>query len=146
MARYVFLIVTLVVAAVWNGVSADGDMLDGDRATRRELALTVQSQSTDEVKRVAVTVPPKGSQQTVSGSADVIGFPFIQSTSVSDIDWKVDGSNVTGTITGKSGSVLGSFEGTITATGMGGKFTHVDGRVGLWSWDGPIPSAGSDTQ
>src|SRR4030095_6253667 len=42
---------------------------------------------------------------------------------------------------GGDGSVEGTFEGTLTATGMSGKLTHVDGRTGLWSWEGPPPAA-----
>jgi hypothetical protein len=136
-------LIAFILSVVW-AVAEEG-RVESAELQKRELNLAVQSGSTDDAKHVAVTLPAAGAAPGVSGTADVIGFPFIQSSSISDIDWKVDGSTVTGTITAKSGSRLGSFEGTITATGMSGKFTHVDGRVGLWSWDGPIPSPSAST-
>lgn len=111
-----------------------------------EVTLHVQPVAEDGAKRVVVSAASNGSIAGVLGTADVIGFPFMQGAAVGDIDWRVDGSKVSGSITGKDGVVLGNFEGTITATGMSGKFTHVDGRVGLWSWNGPIPTPGSGVQ
>jgi hypothetical protein len=77
----------------------------------------------------------------VSGAADVVGFPIIDSGQWGDVDWKVNGTQVTGTVKNEKGEVEGTFDGTLTATGVSGKFTHVDGRVGLWSWDGPPPAS-----
>lgn len=103
-----------------------------------ELTMNVQGEPASSAKQVGVTVQPAG-QPAVSGVADVVGFPFIQNGAWSDTEWKVDGTKVTGTVKRKDGTVEGTFDGTITATGVSGSFTHTDGRVGLWSWDGPPP-------
>lgn len=89
-------------------------------------------------KSVSVTISPE-TGASVSGVADVIGFPSIDSGSWGNIDWKVDGSSVTGVLSNRDGTVEGVFEGTISPTGVSGKVTHRDGRVGLWSWKGPPP-------
>lgn len=106
---------------------------------RGALVMDVQATAVEAALRAAVSLQPNG-QPSVSGVADVIGFPFIESGTIGDIDWKVDGSQVAGSLTGKDGKTLGTFEGTTTPTGLSGKFTHVDGRVGLWSWNGPAPA------
>lgn len=106
---------------------------------RGELALQVQSTSGSGAKRIAADFRSADTAQIVSGTAEIHGFPFIKDVSENDIDWKVDGTAVSGTITGKDGRLLGSFQGTINTSGMTGTFTHVDGRVGQWSWDGPAP-------
>jgi hypothetical protein len=106
------------------------------------LTMDVQGGAELSAKQVGISVQP-GGQAAVSGVADVIGFPFIQNGPWADVDWKVDGSQISGVLKRKDGKVEGTFEGTITATGVSGKFTHSDGRVGLWSWDGPPPHATS---
>lgn len=111
------------------------------------LVMDVQGEADSVTKRVGVTVQTDGRGNSVSGAADVIGFPFIENGAWSDVDWSVNGAQVTGIVKRKNGTVEGSFEGTVTATGVSGKFTHSDGRVGLWSWDGPPPvPAMSDEQ
>jgi hypothetical protein len=104
------------------------------------LMLGVESALDASSKRLNVNVHPSG-KATVSGGADVVGFPIIDSGQWGDVNWTVNGAQVTGTVRNRSGEVEGMFDGTITATGVSGKFTHVDGRVGLWSWDGPPPAA-----
>lgn len=104
------------------------------------LVLDVQPTADESAKRLAVNVHPNGSAQALSGNVDVAGFPQIDGGHWGDVDWKVNGSQVTGTVRNSDGSVEGTFEGTITATGMSGKLTHVDGRTGLWSWNGPPPA------
>jgi hypothetical protein len=91
---------------------------------------------------MAVALHPNGESKGkgASGSVDVVGFPSIEGGAWGDVAWQVDGSSVTGKLLGKDGQLLGHFEGTMSATGVSGKFTHADGRVGLWSWDGPPPA------
>lgn len=104
------------------------------------LVLDVEPTADDSAKRLAVNIHPNGSARAMSGAVDVAGFHQIDSGQWGDVDWKVNGSQVTGTVRNRDGSVEGTFEGTITATGMSGKLTHVDGRTGLWSWNGPPPA------
>lgn len=103
------------------------------------VTLDVQGTTTESGKQVGVSVDPKDGGASAAGNAAVIGFPMIQNGQWADTDWKVDGSRITGTVKNRDGRIEGTFDGTITATGVSGKFTHVDGRVGLWSWDGPPP-------
>ena len=101
------------------------------------LALGVADSSGESSEEVQVSVQSDGAP--VSGSADVVGFPIIHGGQWGDIDWKVSGSTVTGIVRTSDGQVEGTYEGTITPTGVSGTFTHSDGRVGLWSWNGPPP-------
>jgi hypothetical protein len=110
-----------------------------------QLSLDVQGAAAESNKAVNVTVAPTNGGESRAGSAAVVGFPEIQSGEWAATDWKVNGTQITGTVKNRDGTTEGTFEGTITATGVSGKFTHVDGRVGLWSWDGPPPvPAGAD--
>lgn len=104
------------------------------------VVLDVQPTASESAKHLAVAVEPDGQRPAVTGAVDVVGFPFIENGAWSDVDWEVNGSQITGTLKRKNGAVEGTFDGTITTTGVSGKFTHVDGRVGLWSWDGPSPA------
>jgi hypothetical protein len=139
---YVAIICLGLVAAFARPVVAqDGvaAVAQAEVASKGALLVDVQPGSDESAKRLAVNVHPGGAAQGVSGAADVVGFPIIRGGSWGDVDWKVDGSRITGTLKTKEGSIEGTFDGTISATGVSGKFTHVDGRVGLWSWDGPPP-------
>ena len=133
----------LMVLAAASIVFADDASTNGgtpEAAGKGGLAVDVRSAGTDTAKHVTVNIRRDGSAESGSGAADVVGFPIIDSGQWGDADWKVNGSQVTGTVKNEKGEVEGTFDGTITATGVSGKFTHVDGRVGLWSWDGPLPS------
>jgi hypothetical protein len=134
--------VLAVVLAFGSALGAQEESVDS-AATKLEnkgaLTLGVQDSAGESSKRLQVSVQRDG--KTVSGSADIVGFPLIDSGPWGDVDWKVSGSAVTGIVRARDGEVEGTFEGTITPSGVSGKFTHRDGRVGLWSWDGPLPEA-----
>jgi hypothetical protein len=49
-----------------------------------------------------------------------------------DVDWRVSGSRVTGTMT-KHGSEVATFEGTIGTTEISGTFRTPDGHAGSWT-------------
>lgn len=113
-----------------------------DSTQKGTLTLGVQGNAAGEsTKQVSVNVSPKEGGPSAVGNADVVGFPVIQNGQWADTDWKVNGSQITGTVKNRDGTTEGTFEGTLTATGVSGKFTHVDGRVGLWSWSGPPPGS-----
>lgn len=114
----------------------------GDTAEPAEkgtLAVGVQSTAVESTKQLSVNVARDSAVTAAEGTADVVGFPMIQNGQWGDIDWKVNGTQIIGTVKSRDGTTEGTFEGTVTATGVSGKFTHVDGRVGLWSWNGPPP-------
>lgn len=89
---------------------------------------------------VTVDVNPGSAKSTVR-NVEVSGFPTIQAGDWANIDWKMDGQNVTGTVHNRDGSVEGTFVGTVGASGITGTFTHQDGRVGAWSWNGNPPTS-----
>lgn len=101
------------------------------------LGLGIRSPSAESAKQLSVNID-RGRAVT-AGVGTIVGFPMIQSGQWGDIDWKMNGAQVIGTVKNRDGATEGTFEGTLTATGVSGKFTHVDGRVGLWSWNGPPP-------
>lgn len=138
---YVVTLTIAMIAALTYGVGAqEAAPTEPSLAMNKGgLFMGVQGTTDDSAKRVAVTLQVNGQTENVSGAADVVGFPFIENGAWSDIDWRVNGSQIAGTLKRKNGTVEGTFDGTITATGVSGTFTHVDGRVGLWSWDGPLP-------
>ena len=90
------------------------------------------------LKSMAVTLHPEQGAR-VDGTADVLGFPNLNSGSWGRMEWKVSGPNVSGTLYRKDGTKEGTFEGRLSRTGLSGKFVHADGRVGMWSWKGPPP-------
>jgi len=90
------------------------------------------------LKSMAVTLYPEQGGR-VDGTADVLGFPSLNSGSWGKMEWKVSGSDVTGTLYKRDGTIEGTFEGRLSRTGLSGKFVHADGRVGMWSWKGPPP-------
>jgi len=90
------------------------------------------------MKSMAITLYPEQGAR-VDGTADVLGFPNLNSGSWGRMDWKVSGSNVTGTLYKTDGTIEGTFDGRLSRTGLSGKFVHADGRVGMWSWKGPPP-------
>lgn len=105
------------------------------------LVLNAQPGGDEATKRLEVNVHRDGGAQAMTGTVDVAGFPQIDGGQWGDVDWNVNGSQVTGTVRNRDGSVVGTFAGTVTATGMSGTVTHADGRTGLWSWAGPPPAA-----
>lgn len=125
---------TFVMFAV--PMQTQGD--DTAEPAKGTLSVAVQSTEAESAKQLSVNVA-RDSADAANGTADVVGFPMIQNGQWGDIDWKVNGSQVVGIVKNRDGTTEGTFEGTVTATGVSGKFTHVDGRVGLWSWNGPPP-------
>jgi hypothetical protein len=75
--------------------------------------LGVESALDASSKRLNVNVHPSG-KATVSGGADVVGFPIIDSGQWGDVNWTVNGAQVTGTVRNRSGEVEGMFDGTTT--------------------------------
>jgi hypothetical protein len=133
------LAVVLVFGSALGAQEVSADAETAKLENKGALTLGVQDSAGESSKRLEVSVQRDG--KTVSGSADIVGFPLIDSGPWGDVDWEVSGSTVTGVVRARDGEVEGTFEGTMTPTGVSGKFTHRDGRVGLWSWDGPLPEA-----
>jgi hypothetical protein len=134
-------LVALVVSPLALG--AQEESLDSAAATvtnNGALTLRAQDSAAESTKRLQVNIGGSDGRDPVTGVADIVGFPLIDSGPWGDVDWKVSGSAVTGVVRTRSGEVEGTFEGTMTPTGVSGKFTHRDGRVGLWSWGGPLPA------
>jgi hypothetical protein len=89
--------------------------------------------------RLEVTVTPPGTTRATKGTAEIFGFPIAPVSDRAAVEWRVSGAKVTGRVDDADGAQLGTFEGTLTKTGVSGKFTYRDGRVGLWSWMGKRP-------
>jgi hypothetical protein len=78
----------------------------------------------------------RGSDGSLRGHIAVAASPIV---SAGNVEGKIDGERVSGTIADDEGNALVRFEGTLTATGMSGKYTDRTGEVGAWVWDGPPP-------
>jgi hypothetical protein len=113
------------------------ESLDGSSG-RSSLGLSVEGDQ-GAAKSVVVNLAADGGGNTITGSATVVGFPTILDGSFGLVDWRVDGSTVSGKLIDPSGQEAGTFNGTVTPTGVSGQYTTADGRTGLWSWDGPVP-------
>ena len=61
-------------------------------------------------------------------------------TDVGNIDWQVNGTTVSGTVTDDAGAQLASFSGSITAGATGGTYTAATGESGDWSWEPAAPA------
>jgi hypothetical protein len=78
----------------------------------------------------------RGSDGSLRGHIAVAASPIV---SAGNVEGKIDGQTVSGMISDDEGNALVRFEGTLTATGMAGKYTDRTGEVGAWVWDGPPP-------
>jgi hypothetical protein len=56
-----------------------------------------------------------------------------------NVEGKIDGRIVTGTISDDAGNRIATFTGIVTEIGMSGKYTDRTGEVGEWNWDGAVP-------
>jgi hypothetical protein len=56
-----------------------------------------------------------------------------------NVEGKIDGRIVTGTISDDQGNQIATFTGIVTENGMSGKYTDRTGEVGEWNWDGAVP-------
>lgn len=86
----------------------------------------------------------------VKGTVRIGGISVPQAGDVGEIDWTLSGPNLSGTVTNPAGGgVLASFNGTVSANGIQGTFTIVDGPSGSWAWEGalpqPLPAPNSET-
>jgi hypothetical protein len=76
----------------------------------------------------------------VKGTVRVGGISVPQSGDAGEIDWKLSGSDLSGTVTNPSGGdVVASFSGTVSANGIQGSFAITDGPSGSWVWEGSLP-------
>ena len=96
--------------------------------------------SREERRSSELVVPSLPAGVTLADLTKRIGLEGISGGAIGDIDWRISGSTVTGKLV-EHGKELGIFTGTISSTGVSGQITMHDGRSGLWSWDGPLPSA-----
>jgi hypothetical protein len=78
----------------------------------------------------------RASDGSLRGHISVAASPIV---SAGNVEGKIDGQSVSGMISDDEGNALVRFEGTLTATGMAGKYTDRTGEVGAWVWDGPPP-------
>jgi hypothetical protein len=56
-----------------------------------------------------------------------------------NVEGRINGETVTGTIVDDAGNQLATFQGTITPGGIQGKYTDKTGEVGEWVWNGELP-------
>jgi hypothetical protein len=136
----------MTVAALFSNLSSPASAAEpngsrrGDVPSRGAASISLRSAPPlgSAAARFDVTVTPRTGRAT-KGRADVVGFPLALDGNWGEVEWNVSDSSMTGTLKMEDGTEVGRFEGTVTKTGVSGKFTHRDGRVGLWSWEGPAP-------
>ena len=54
-----------------------------------------------------------------------------------NVEARLSGRGVVGTLRDDDGRVLATFEGAVGAAGAAGTFVHLGGGTGTWTWDGP---------
>jgi hypothetical protein len=75
--------------------------------------------------------------QVINAPVQIKGAEGFTGGDLGDVEWKVAGSTVTGTLT-KNGQQIMTFEGTAGATEMAGTFRTRGGQTG--SWTAPLPA------
>ena len=70
------------------------------------------------------------------GRISVAGSPLLDG---GNVEGKILGSTVSGTISDDAGSYIAAFRGTVGKTGMAGTYTDRTGETGSWRWAGPPP-------
>ena len=78
----------------------------------------------------------RGDDNSIRGRVSVADSPLL---SAGNVEGKIDGHIVSGTISDDAGNPIATFTGTVTPNGMHGKYTDRTDEVGNWSWDGPPP-------
>jgi hypothetical protein len=73
---------------------------------------------------------------SLRGRISVAGSPLLDG---GNVEGKIRGSAVSGTISDDSGSYIAAFRGTVGKTGMAGTYTDRTGETGSWRWAGPPP-------
>lgn len=69
--------------------------------------------------------------QVVDAPVQIKGAEGFTGGDLGDVDWRISGSSVTGTLT-KQGQQIATFEGTADANGMSGTFRTRNGQTGAW--------------
>ena len=78
----------------------------------------------------------RGDDNSVSGRVTLNGSPL---ASAGNVHGQIQGEGVFGTVTDDAGHEVAAFEGTITASGMRGKYMDRTGEIGDWASDGLPP-------
>ncbi len=78
----------------------------------------------------------RGDDNAIRGRITVADSPLL---STGNVEGKIDGRIISGTISDDDGNQIATFSGMISGTGMSGKYTDRTGEVGEWSWDGELP-------
>jgi hypothetical protein len=73
---------------------------------------------------------------SVKGRVTIVGGPVDEV----NVDGHVQGNRVSGVIVDDNGTQLGTFSGAVSATGVAGTFTAINGETGDWGWDGQLPT------
>jgi hypothetical protein len=137
-------VIALLLAAATPLIGEESDSIEpgaGDAVEKGAVTLGVEAAPEGSGKQVSVSVRDEAGGEAAAGMAEVDGFPFIRGGEWADTEWKVSGSEITGTLRNRQGKVEGTFTGTITADGIRGTFTHAGGRVGAWTWNGAPPGS-----
>lgn len=80
------------------------------------------------------------SASEVQGAVRVAGIPIERPDRLGRVDWQLTGAALSGTVSSHSGGpVVAWFTGTVSANGIQGTFTAVNGQSGSWVWEGPVP-------
>ncbi len=88
------------------------------------------------VQRWALNVV-RNDDNTISGRVSVASSPLLNN---GNVQGKIDGPTVSGTIMDDNGNQLATFTGAVTGSGMRGKYTDQTGETGDWEWDAPLPN------
>jgi len=73
---------------------------------------------------------------TLTGWVDLQGSPL---GSGGTLHAKLDGTRLSGTITGNDGQTIAKVQGELTKQGFRGTYTDRTGEVGDWEWQGELP-------
>ncbi|HYD47287.1 MAG TPA: hypothetical protein VEB21_03020 [Terriglobales bacterium] len=78
----------------------------------------------------------RDAEDRLSGRVQLGRSPLAAAGNLSGV---IAGDSVQGSIADDSGNLIASFEGTIGADGIRGRYTDRTGEVGDWTWEGALP-------
>lgn len=78
----------------------------------------------------------RGPDDTLTGRVQLQGSPL---GSAGTLHARIDGTHLSGTITGDDGQTIAKVQGELTKEGFRGTYTDRTGEVGDWEWQGELP-------
>jgi len=78
----------------------------------------------------------RSDDNSIRGRISVADSPLF---TAGNVEGKIEGQTISGTISDDGGNQIATFSGTVTPTEMSGSYRDLTGEVGRWRWEGGLP-------